>query len=566
MGGGLISTLVITAGISLLFNDWDGQSAKSKIASAIGGGLVVAGIIAKRSGATFKGSLLAFAVGSALTLSLKDLYNTAKDCGVDSDKFLDTLASGIVGAIVGFAISGGNISAGILGFSIGTELTLLIKDLIPDVSGVDRDKFNKDFSEEMKNKGIDPFENTSKWTTKYSEEYLRQQSQANKDYWSGIFSFLGGGTETETRTTHYDAPNTGSNVTTGTLTVSLDPNAAPNAWEQLVKQWKKIVSIKKVAEFLTKGIVNKADDWWKSTQGFWEHAIQGKNAKEFTIAGIVDKASVWWENVKQYWSRGISGKTASRFTIAGIWDRATTWWSEVKGYWSNAISGNTASRFTVEGIWNRASTWWSEVKGYWSEKISGQTASKFEVGGVKNQASTWWRDVVGYWSDATSGKTLKAKATISNAYNAFVSAFNTMQTNFNNHPLTAFVKTQTVKTTNISKAYQKKASGGIYKNGQWHDVTAFAAGGSPVSGQMFIAREAGPELVGSIGGNTAVVNNDQIVASVSAGVAQAVASVLGNGGNTNDITIKVDSEVLYRAVKKGERMASGRYGTAIAIG
>ena len=140
-----------------------------------------------------------------------------------------------------------------------------------------------------------------------------------------------------------------------------------------------------------------------------------------------------------------------------------------------------------------------------------------------------------------------------------------MQTNFNNHPLTAFVKTQTVKTTNFSKAYQGKANGGVYKDGRWHDVTAFATGGLPMSGEMFIAREAGPELVGSIGGNTAVVNNDQIVASVSAGVAQAVASVLG-GGSTNEITIKVDSETLYRAVRKGERKASGRYGTAIAIG
>ena len=87
-----------------------------------------------------------------------------------------------------------------------------------------------------------------------------------------------------------------------------------------------------------------------------------------------------------------------------------------------------------------------------------------------------------------------------------------------------------------------------------------------MSGQMFIAREAGPELVGTIGGNTAVVNNDQIVASVASGVAQAVASVLGNGGSTNEITINVDSETLYRAVRKGERRASGRYGTAVAIG
>lgn len=40
-------------------------------------------------------------------------------------------------------------------------------------------------------------------------------------------------------------------------------------------------------------------------------------------------------------------------------------------------------------------------------------------------------------------------------------------------------------------------------------------------GQLFIAREAGPELVGTLGGHTAVMNNDQIVASVSNGVAMA---------------------------------------------
>lgn len=112
------------------------------------------------------------------------------------------------------------------------------------------------------------------------------------------------------------------------------------------------------------------------------------------------------------------------------------------------------------------------------------------------------------------------------------------------------------------------ATGGIYKNGRWQPVTRYASGGLiGTSGQMFIAREAGPELVGTIGGNSAIMNNDQIVASVSAGVASAVASVLGGqGSNPIDVTIKVDSEVLYRAVRKGERKANGRYGTAVAVG
>ena len=48
-----------------------------------------------------------------------------------------------------------------------------------------------------------------------------------------------------------------------------------------------------------------------------------------------------------------------------------------------------------------------------------------------------------------------------------------------------------------------------------------ADGGFVDTGQMFIARESGAELVGNIGRRTAVVNNEQIVASVSRGVAEA---------------------------------------------
>ena len=52
-------------------------------------------------------------------------------------------------------------------------------------------------------------------------------------------------------------------------------------------------------------------------------------------------------------------------------------------------------------------------------------------------------------------------------------------------------------------------------------IPRLATGGFPDTGQMFIAREAGAELVGNIGRKTAVVNNEQIVASVSRGVADA---------------------------------------------
>ena len=70
----------------------------------------------------------------------------------------------------------------------------------------------------------------------------------------------------------------------------------------------------------------------------------------------------------------------------------------------------------------------------------------------------------------------------------------------------------TSKTVTITAIY--KSSGGATPK-------QYATGGFPETGQMFIAREAGAELVGTIGRKTAVANNDQIVAGIASGVAEA---------------------------------------------
>ena len=96
-------------------------------------------------------------------------------------------------------------------------------------------------------------------------------------------------------------------------------------------------------------------------------------------------------------------------------------------------------------------------------------------------------------------------------------------------------------------------------------------GGFLSTGQMFIAREAGPELVGNIGRRTAVVNNEQIVSSVSRGVAEAnseqnkllreqnslLRSLLEKG---NDVYL--DSKKVTSGVEKRQR----ERGRAILVG
>lgn len=90
-------------------------------------------------------------------------------------------------------------------------------------------------------------------------------------------------------------------------------------------------------------------------------------------------------------------------------------------------------------------------------------------------------------------------------------------------------------------------NGGASKN--LPNISMYADGGFPTSGQMFIARENGAEMVGSIGSRTAVANNDQIVEAVSQGVAQAVSSVMNSNGQTT-VNLIINDDVFGRAVIK----------------
>lgn len=83
------------------------------------------------------------------------------------------------------------------------------------------------------------------------------------------------------------------------------------------------------------------------------------------------------------------------------------------------------------------------------------------------------------------------------------------------------------------------------------EIPLLANGGMLNTGQMFIARESGPELVGQIGNRTTVANNEQIVAGISQGVYQAM---MRAGGNGKEITINVyptiDGKEVGKAVVK----------------
>lgn len=107
---------------------------------------------------------------------------------------------------------------------------------------------------------------------------------------------------------------------------------------------------------------------------------------------------------------------------------------------------------------------------------------------------------------------------------------------------------------NVSSVIDGKGGGG-------RSFSAFEDGGFPQTGEFFIARENGPELVGSIGGKSAVANNDQIVDGVADGVYRAVKEAMSEQTD-RPLIVELDGEVIY---KNQQKIANGK-GTSFGMG
>ena len=118
----------------------------------------------------------------------------------------------------------------------------------------------------------------------------------------------------------------------------------------------------------------------------------------------------------------------------------------------------------------------------------------------------------------------------------------------------------------------KKSTGGAFYGGRWHDIPQFSsggvitkdfmssfstipryAGGTVNAGSMFIAGEAGPELVGHVGGRTEVLNESQLASVMQSAVAegmQTAMSQMGGSGNvTVNVTLQGDARRIFEVVK-----------------
>lgn len=103
-----------------------------------------------------------------------------------------------------------------------------------------------------------------------------------------------------------------------------------------------------------------------------------------------------------------------------------------------------------------------------------------------------------------------------------------------------------------------RANGGVYSNGTWKNIQQYANGGAPSHGTMFVAGEAGAEIVGHINGKTEVLNQSQIASAIYSAVYSAMSQF--NGGGIAEINVHASKDVIVETAINGINQQTNQTG------
>lgn len=296
---------------------------------------------------------------------------------------------------------------------------------------------------------------------------------------------------------------------------------------------------------------------WEEAKNWWNNSKTALNSYTPDIGSIKEKLSSAWSKAKEWWDKTKGVLSTYTPTIGSIkdkvsdaWTKAKEWWNDSKGVLSTYTPTIGSIKDKVSSAWNTAKDWWNEHKGTLSYTPS--------IGSIKEKLSNAWTTAKNWWNDTRSG--LSFTPTVGSIKDKLKEKWDTAKEWFNNQSLKMNIKTPhfsfgwdydigTVTSTICNFLFGKKAKPYI-------SVSWYAGGGFPGMGELFVAREAGPEMVGRIGGRTAVANNEQIVEAISEGVYAAVLAAMGSSSGSNGdqaINIYLDGKQITASVEKRQK-------------
>lgn len=285
--------------------------------------------------------------------------------------------------------------------------------------------------------------------------------------------------------------------------------------------------------------------------GVFKTAID--DAKQFISDHFCEAGKFTWDGFKKGIKDAIKG--------LGSWIKEHIFNPFIKGF-KNAFGIHSPSTvmteqggFIISGLLKGLKdnigsvlTWIGKIPGRVKDKLSDAKDWLVETGGnvlsgLKDGLSEKW-DSIGDWFQDLPNKISNAIPDLfntgKNAIQNFASGFGSVH----------------IPLPHVSVSWNKHNVGPVSFSTPSFGLSWYAKGGFPENGEMFMARESGPELVGRMGSKNAVANNNQIIEGIRAGVYDAVVNALESRSQSKDreaeihIYLEGDADKLFKIVRK----------------
>lgn len=263
-----------------------------------------------------------------------------------------------------------------------------------------------------------------------------------------------------------------------------------------------------------------------------KYVKKAKDAVEDIKLAVQEK----WDEITDWWNN-----TA----IVNWWNNDVTPWFE-KETWVDAVDG---MKLGIQEKWDSIVDWWNNlaIVSWWNNDVKPWfTKEKWEnlADGIKKGIQGKWGDVVDWWDSKPTLQRISVaiedfKTKIQNAWNSFKQWWNDLGLEF------PHIDTPHFKIDGeFSLAPPKVPKVSI----DW-----YANGGFPGKGQLFVANEVGPEMVGTMDGRTAVANQQEITTGIAnavyPAVYNAVVAAMSEANNNVNITLQGDADKLFTMVQ-----------------
>ena len=286
---------------------------------------------------------------------------------------------------------------------------------------------------------------------------------------------------------------------------------------------------------------NEITDWWNNT-------------------AIVN----WWNNDVMPWFTKAKWQSLgdnAKGSLTDSWTSFNNWWSGtgIYNWWNNDVTpwftkdkwNNLGDNFksSLQDKWSDFSSWWSTtgIYNWWNNHVAPYfTADRWRdmADGIRVGIQDKWNNVVNWWDSKPS------LSEISVAVENFFYKVRDMWYNFKDWWDNLGLSFPHIKTPHfdIDGEFSLMPPQVPKISVDW-----YANGGFPNKGQLFVANEVAPEMVGTMDGRTAVANQQEITTGIAnavyPAVYNAVVAAMSEANNNVNITLQGDADKLFTMVQ-----------------